>query len=89
MTTEQKENEETAMHHKLKIEPAFFNAVVRGDKKHEIRDNSDRGFQAHDTVLLQEFDGEYTGKEQLIEITYVSNFMQKENYVVFSFRLMG
>ena len=80
------------MHHELKILPAFFEAVIRGEKKFEIRDNRDHGFQKGDTVLLRELKPTvaitaYTGRQQLIEITYVSDYNQPDNQVVFAFRL--
>lgn len=92
------------MRHELKILPAYFKAVENGSKTFEIRDNSDRGFQTGDMVLLKEYDKTrvingghgmrcpyeepvgFTGKEILVEITYVTNFMQKENWVVFGFK---
>lgn len=77
------------MIHELKILPCYFTAVERGEKRFEIRDNSDRGFQKGDTVVLKEFEkGDFTGREVICEITYVTNFAQKENYVVFGFSVM-
>lgn len=43
------------MHHELKIEPPYFQAVIDGRKTFEIRKN-DRGYNAGDTVLLREYD---------------------------------
>lgn len=82
------------MIHKLKILPAYFEQVKRGIKKFEIRDNSDRGFQAGDICILQEWRTEvvrwdaYTGNEIQVEITYVSNYNQPANQVVFGFNLV-
>lgn len=84
------------MNHSLKILPCYFDAVARGDKKFEIRDNSDRGFQTGDVVILKEYDGVskstnpmvdrgYTGNELKVTITYVTNYEQKPNFVVFGF----
>lgn len=83
------------MHHRLKILPCYFKAVIEGKKKFEIRDNSDRGFQVGDTVTLSEFDPYYedtwsgvtgyTGKEYEVLITYVTNYNQKPEFVVFEF----
>lgn len=81
------------MEHKLKILPAFFNAVICGDKNFEIRDNSDRGFQKGDTVILEEFDnsapplllGSFTGRSIAVEVTYVTGYEQKPGWVVFGF----
>lgn len=77
------------MEHKLKIMPVYFNAVKRGDKTFEIRDNYARNFQAGDEVNLYEWDGtSYTGDFLTARITYVTNYEQKPNYVVFSFVLL-
>lgn len=43
------------MEHKLKILPCYFERVLDGSKTFEVRDNSDRGFQMGDSVLLQEY----------------------------------
>ncbi|MFT6496294.1 MAG: hypothetical protein ACJA2A_002080 [Cycloclasticus pugetii] len=77
------------MHH-LKILPAFFESAIRGEKNFEIRNNDDRGFQKGDTVYLIEQEKETpTGRAQLVEITYVSNYNQPSNQVVFGFSLTG
>lgn len=79
------------MEHELKIAPCYFEAVISGDKTFEIRDNSDRGFQNGDTVYLREYDSRYladvaayTGRSCNAKITYVTNYEQKPNFVVFS-----
>lgn len=69
---------------KLKILPEFFEAVCTGKKSFEIRKN-DRNFQVGDKLLLQEFipeTQEYTGRVVERRITYITDFEQKENYVV-------
>lgn len=83
-----------AKRHELKILPEYFQAVLWGEKTFEIRKN-DRDFQRGDTVCLMEYDGLYntfTGRQQLIEITYVLNgdentekYGLKKGYCVFSF----
>lgn len=59
-------------HHYLKTETRFYQAVERGEKNFEIREN-DRGFERYDMVYLQEVvNGVRTGRELgPFEITYV------------------
>jgi len=76
------------MTHELKILPAFFEAVLVGDKRFEVRNNSDRGFQRGDIVTLMEYGPAFTGRRIEVQITYVSNYAQKEGYVVFGFNLI-
>lgn len=81
------------MIHELKIAPCYFEAVLSGDKTFEIRDNKDRGFNRGDKVKLREFDKTkhpvssfcYSGREIDAVITYVTNYEQKDGFVVFSF----
>ncbi|EEL27604.1 hypothetical protein bcere0018_34000 [Bacillus cereus Rock1-15] len=78
------------MLHNLKINKEFFSPVVEQIKTFEIRRN-DRGFQVGDKIVLNEWDNknkEYTGKKVNGEITYITDYEQKENYVVFSFKLI-
>lgn len=78
------------MIHNLKINKEFFSPVVEQIKTFEIRRN-DRGFQVGDKIELNEWDDrnkEYTGKKVNGEITYITDYEQKENYVVFSFKLI-
>jgi len=81
------------MVHELKTLPVYFEAVLRGEKSFEIRDNSDRGFQKGDTVILREYDPVRPTLPSLrrqitVEITYVTNFKQKDDYVVFGFKIL-
>ncbi|WP_196607129.1 ASCH/PUA domain-containing protein [Pectinatus frisingensis] len=70
------------MIHKLKILPEYFEQVVTGNKSFEIRRN-DRNFQIGDRLYLQELDGEkFTGRLTVRTITYITDYAQKENYVV-------
>lgn len=83
------------MQHTLKISPMYFDAVERGDKTFEIRDDTDRGFQRGDVVELLEYDAgrtvisdefRFTGRKLLMEITYISTYEQKPGMVVFAMR---
>lgn len=72
------------MIHKLKIQPQYFRAVCSGKKSFEIRKN-DRNYKVGDHILLQEFipeSKEYTGRVVEREITYITDYAQKDNYVV-------
>lgn len=81
--------------HQLKLKKCYFYAVKNGTKTFEIRKNSDRGFQKGDIVSLHEVetlvDGslKLTGESVEGVITYVTNYEQKDDYVVFGFELCG
>lgn len=73
----------------LKIYPLYFEAIISGKKTFEVRWSGDRDFFEGDRILLKEFDGNnaaYTGRQLLIEVTYTSNYMQKPDYIIFSFK---
>jgi len=70
--------------HELKILNEYFEGVNEGLKTFEIRKN-DRNFQVGDFLLLKEYTGEqFTGREILQQVTYMTNYEQKEGYVVMS-----
>lgn len=74
--------------HKLKIKPEYFNDVISGKKKFEVRYN-DRDFKVGDLIVLEEFkNNRYTNRFLNCEITYILNDQEylKENYVVLGFR---
>ena len=82
-------------HHTLKIKSMYLSRIIDGQKTFEIRDNSDRDFQVGDTFTLVEqiepIEGSIhqNGEPQRCldsEITYVTDYEQKENYVVFGFK---
>lgn len=59
------------MIHALKTLPEYFEAVRKGDKPFELREN-DRDFKVGDYLALNEWDGEkYTGRSQLVKVTYI------------------
>ena len=79
------------MKHELKILPAYFEAVLSGEKTFEIRNNNDRGFRKGDTLVLREFDPDlssstlamcYTGRTIERVVSYVSNYEQQPGFVV-------
>jgi len=64
--------------HNLKTWPEYFQPVLDGTKRFEIRIN-DRNYKAGDTLNLQEYEpskGEYTGRELDATVTYVLQWCQ-------------
>jgi len=70
------------MKHNLKISEPYLKAKLEGNKLFEIRRN-DRGYQKGDTVVYDEYVSLDDHFEHTFEITYVCNYLQKENHVVF------
>ena len=65
--------------HRLKCWPELFNAIATGQKRHDLRRANDRDFRVGDHVTLCEFDpksARYTGREQRVEITYITSAEQ-------------
>ncbi len=79
--------------HELKIHIEFFGDVLSGVKAFEIRYN-DRDFKAGDKLRLREilrdkpFELEYTGREITVDVIYITDFNQHDNYVVMGIRRM-
>lgn len=72
-------------HHDIRIEREFFNQICLNIKTFEIRRN-DRDFSVGDSVKLKEFhDERETGAFLIIVITYITDYEQKDGYVVFGF----
>ncbi|MGT3227270.1 DUF3850 domain-containing protein [Yersinia enterocolitica] len=60
--------------HQLKILPEYYQAVIEGKKKAELREN-DRGYSIGDYLLLTEWDGggdAYTGRKVIVEVTDIT-----------------
>ncbi|MHA3359940.1 DUF3850 domain-containing protein [Yersinia enterocolitica] len=74
--------------HQLKILPEYYQAVIEGRKKAELRKN-DRYFSIGDYLLLTEWyeDGEvYTGRKVIVEITDITQCdFATPNFVMLSF----
>lgn len=66
--------------HMLKIEKEYLAAIKEGIKKFEIRLN-DRNFQIGDILLLHEKDSNLC---YMCGVTYITDYEQKEDYVVMS-----
>lgn len=74
------------MQHELKTVQPFFDDVLTGKKKFEVRKN-DRNFKVNDELLLREYIPEtksYTGRELQMVITYILNNADycKDGYVI-------
>lgn len=84
--------------HHLKSWSPFFKAFQLGDKRHDLRDDTDRHFQVGDAVVLQEYDpflGRYTGEELTLQVSYItgretpcafSSAVLAKGYVILSLR---
>lgn len=46
------------MTHELKTWPCYYERIADGSKTFEVRDNSDRGFQCGDDIILKEYSTE-------------------------------
>lgn len=61
------------MTHTIKIRTEYYDAVLAGRKKFELR-RDDRFFREGDSVILEEWNApeeKYTGRWQQVEISYV------------------
>ena len=84
------------MIHELKIDREYFDAIVRGDKKFEVR-KDDRGYEVGHYLALNEtkrtipYNGsDYTGRSMLVKVTYIfdDDDYCKEGYVVMGIKQM-
>ena len=76
------------MEHDLKIESYYFDQVIRGIKKFELRKN-DRDFEIGDIITLREVDivGRETGEKRTVQIQYVfygGQYGLSEDYCIFN-----
>jgi hypothetical protein len=70
--------------HNLKIESKYFCAVLDGSKKFEIRFD-DRDYNEGDFIVLHEFiNTNYTGRTIEKKIGFITDYEQKQCYIVFS-----
>ncbi len=60
------------MTHELKVVPEFFDDLVTGMKRFEVRKEDDKHFFPGDKLVLREWDGKaYTGRRLELRVTYV------------------
>jgi Domain of unknown function (DUF3850) len=86
--------------HKVRSWKHLFAPMLAGVKTHDLRKN-DRDYKVGDEMLMQEYEpatGLYTGREQLVQITYitgngkhqnpcaVSSAVLQDGYVILSIR---
>lgn len=81
------------MHHDLKLFTKYFQPVVDGKKRSEVRLN-DRHFEVGHTVTLhegqQELNGfQYTGRKVSARISYICDFGCQPGYVNLSLDKVG
>lgn len=81
------------MHHDLKLVSKYYQHVVDGKKRSEVRLN-DRNYQIGDTVTLHEgwpgLNGfEYTGRTVSARISYIDDFGCQHGYVNLSIADVG
>lgn len=77
--------------HELKCQAPFFERIWSGVKTFEVRKN-DRGFDAGHFLLLREHREdttvEYTRREILAHVPYLTNYAQQAGYVVMSLEVV-
>lgn len=76
---------------KLKILSQYFEEVVKGNKRAELRFN-DRDFKVGDIYELEEYDGKtYTGRSVTVRITHILEGFEclAKGWCVFSFITIG
>lgn len=62
--------------HNVKSWPKYFQPILDGIKKHDMRNMKDREYKVGDILNLQEYDpfeGKYTGREAKFRITYITS----------------
>ncbi|EDN9028979.1 TPA: DUF3850 domain-containing protein [Listeria monocytogenes] len=74
--------------HELKILSEYYWDIVEGRKTFEIRKN-DRDYQVGDYLILKELkDEKHTGRKLPVVVTYITDYEQKEGYVVMGIKLL-
>lgn len=72
--------------HELKIQPQYFDAIIRGDKTFEIR-KDDRGYAVDDLLVLKEWENEqYTGHVIIQKVTYTTTYAQEMGFLVLAIK---
>ena len=72
--------------HELKVIEPYFSDFYRGVKTFEIRIN-DRHFKVGDYLIIRQWvENRYTGKRLIVKVTCITDYAQKEGYVVMGFK---
>ena len=69
-------SQEVQADHVVKSWCPFFQAIISGQKRHDLRDMKDRHYKVGDIIQLQEYDfatGEYTGMNQYVRVTFITS----------------
>ena len=75
--------------HDLKIAPKYTDAQFAGIKNFEIRKN-DRDYKIGDRLWLREWNGrDYTGRKVTVYVTYITDYQQRDDYVVLGTNPLG
>ncbi len=78
--------------HTIKIDRVHYESVLIRNKRFEIR-NNDRGYQTGEVVKMEPHDCSGMIKltylpPLIVKITYISNYNQPQNQVVWGFELL-
>ena len=79
------------MTHILKIQPEYYEAVLAGTKRFEVRrDDRVPRYAVGDTLILEEFaDGAYTGRDITVFVDYIyRGALCLDGYCIMSIRLL-
>ena len=78
------------MTHILKIQPEYYEAVLAGTKRFEVRrDDRTPRYAVGDLLILEEFaDGTYTGRDAAVLVDYIYRgaIGRKDGYCIMSIR---
>ena len=76
------------MIHELKINPRYFDEIIKGEKTFEVR-KDDRSYEKGDFLALNEHNGEkYTGNSCLVYVDYIlrDGDFCKTDYVIMAIK---
>lgn len=79
------------MTHHLKIQPEYYEAVLAGTKRFEVRkDDRTPRYAVGDLLILEEFaDGAYTGRDITVFVDYIyRGALCLDGYCIMSIRLL-